>query len=524
MFAEDDRADERTRPEETVTRPPHVVMLVDNVIKGDSRVQKEAMSMAALGWRVTLVGRRLREKDLRRRRFGGVPARMAWVEERAGSRPQVERTTLLRNPLAYATVRKEKFADAMSQHAIADERMRIDVQKLAGRDTGARRYWSRLRMARARARRQVVARRVRASEATREKRRYARGRIDHLAISWWKLVKGTDAWQRLDPGLWDWEAAYGPIVDRLKPDLIHANDHRMLHVGARAKIRAAAKGRDVKLVWDAHEWIEGLSPWSSEDSWLPGQVSVERAFAPYADGVSTVSEVLADMLREGFDLPERPSVVCNAPLMDSVEQPEQTLREVVGLAPDVPLMVYSGGVTAARSVDTAVRALPELPGVHLAIVVKNPTHPLVLDLFTLAQELGVAERLHTAPYVPVTQIVPYLASADFGVHTILHGPNNEIALATKFYEYAQARLPIVVSDVKVMAETTRRTGQGEVFTAGDPHDLARAARLVLENIDVYRKAFTDQELMRSWTWEAQAEVLDSLYRRVLGPERAPRNP
>ena len=497
------------------TRPPHVVMLVDNGIVGDSRVQKQAMSMTALGWRVTLVGRQLRADGKKRRRFGGVPARMVWLDVKAGTIPQMERSTLLRNPLAYSVIRKEWQAGALADHRVADARMRIDLLKVSGRDSGLRRYWSRFTMARARVRRRIVTARVAASESTRTKRRLATGMVDHLAIAWWKAIRGKDAWQRLDPGIWDWEAAYGPVIDRLKPDLIHANDHRMLHVGARAKLRAMARGRDVKLVWDAHEWLEGLEVSTIPDSWLPAQVSLQEAFASHADSVVTVSEVLADMLQGRFDLPECPSVVCNAPIMANVQQPERTVREVIGLAPEIPLMVYSGGISPARSVETVIRARPDLQGVHLVLVVKIPFQPTVHELLALAKELGVADRVHTAPYVPVEQIVPYLASADVGVHTLLHGPNNEIALATKFYEYAQARLPILVSDVKVMAETTRRTGQGEVFRAGDPQDLVRAARVVFGNLDSYRKAFDDAELMESWTWEAQARILDACYRRVL---------
>lgn len=495
---------------------PHVVMLVDNVIVGDSRVQKQARAMAERGWRVTLVGRRLAEKHPKRGMFGDVPARFAYVATEAGAAPRLERSTLLRNPLAYRSVRLQRHSDALADAAVESARFRIDEAKGKGRDRGLARLIGRARMAKALARRRLVDRRVTASESLRERRRLATGKIDELAISWWTTTRRDDAWEQLDPAIWDWERGYGPVVDRLRPDLIHANDHRMLHVGARAVNRAAAQGREVKLVWDAHEWLPGLEVARVSRTWLPAQVRLERSFAPYADAVVTVSEVLADMLQEEHGLRERPAVVCNAPLVGDTTQPDQTVREVIGLADDVPLLVYSGAISPERSVDTVVRALPELPGIHFVLVVKVPFQPVVPVLLDLAEELGVADRVHTAPFVPVDQIVPYLSSADAGVHTLLHGPNNEIALATKFYEYAQARLPVLVTDVKVMAETTRRTGQGEVFQPGDAADLVRAAKLVFGDLPKYRKAFDDAELMRSWTWEAQAEVLDGVYRKVLG--------
>ncbi len=498
------------------TPPKHVVMLVDNAIVGDSRVQKEAMAIAARGWKVTLVGRRPRAQDPENGRFLGVRARFAYVAPLAGSGARLDRTTLLRSPLAYPTRAKGRARDGLSQAAVVAAGMAIDELKATGRDVGARRYLARARMARARWRRRVVERRLEASAALRLRRKLSTGLIDRAAIRWWTLTKRKAAWAKLDPGIWDWELGYGPLVDKLKPDLIHANDHRMLAVGARAMLRARGQGRPVKLVYDAHEWLEGLELAAAPTSWLPAQVGLERAFVPYADAVVTVSDVLAEMLQTEHALGERPTVVCNAPLMASTVQPEQTVREVVGLAPEVPLLVYSGAISPERSVDTVIRALPQLPEINFVMVVKIPFQPIVHALLSLAAELGVADRVHTAPYVPVEQIVPYLAAADVGIHPLIHGPNNEIALATKFYEYAQARLPILVTDVKVMSETTRRTGQGEVFTAGDPADLVRAARLVFDDLAKYRKAFDDEKLMTAWTWEAQADVLDSLYRRTLG--------
>lgn len=42
-----------------------IVMLVDNGVNGDSRVQKEARSMAAAGWDVVLLGKSPTKKDQR---------------------------------------------------------------------------------------------------------------------------------------------------------------------------------------------------------------------------------------------------------------------------------------------------------------------------------------------------------------------------------------------------------------------------------------------------------------------------
>jgi glycosyltransferase involved in cell wall biosynthesis len=160
-----------------------------------------------------------------------------------------------------------------------------------------------------------------------------------------------------------------------------------------------------------------------------------------------------------------------------------------------------------------IEALPRLEGVHVALVAKQS--PNLERLTGLAAELGVSDRVHELPYVPVDQIVGHIASVDVGVFPALHNLSHDSDLPTKFYEYAQAHLPMVVSDVRTTAETTRMLGQGEVFRAGDVDDYLRAVRAVLADLPRYRKAYDEHpDLLAEWMWERQADVLDSVYTRL----------
>lgn len=373
-------------------------------------------------------------------------------------------------------------------------------------------------------RRRWVGLRYRHTHALRDRRLAADSRVDHLAATFWQRVLGEGAWRRLDPHLWDFELTYGPVIDRLKPDLIHANDFRMLGVGARAVVRARERHRAVGLVWDAHEFLPGIRPWTGGARWHAAQKAHERAHAAYADAVVTVSDQLARMLMDEHDLPSEPTVVLNAPVVpggegDTVEPgdspPVPSLREACGVGPDVPLMVYSGAAAPQRGLDLMVESLPLLPEVVCAFVVGATDSPYVRSLVAKAKALGVGDRLRLAPYVPYDQVAPYLSEADIGVIPVHHWPNHEISLGTKFFEYSHARLPIVVSDVEAMAAATRQTGQGEVFVAEDLEGFVKAISAVLADPQRYRSAYDAPGLLEGWTWSAQAEILDGVYRRVL---------
>ncbi|BCL16615.1 glycosyltransferase family 4 protein [Micromonospora sagamiensis] len=514
------------------SRRGRVVMLVDNGVHGDSRVQKAARSVAEAGWEVILVGIRRGAATEDTWWIGDAEVRLISVSRRI-PHPVAYRRALLRRPLAYRPGPDGRRKIQRLKARRDDLDLRLSEIKVARRE-GTISQFSELSRKGVlavpyfvnKAKFQWVKFRNAELKRLQDRQQDPRSRIDNLALRFWQTTMGDRAWRRLDPELWDYELAFAPVLDELKPDLIHAHDFRMLGVGARATMRARAAGRDVKLVWDAHEFVPGIIGRPKNLRWLPAQIAYVREHAPYADAVMTVSPTLADLLRKMHDLPEQPSVVLNAPPRTLTPEqralPVPDLRALCGIDAATPLLVYCGGINPSRGVDVMIRALTELPDAHVALVSLHPNGkvPTMIELEDLAAELGVADRVHLLPYVPHWQVPQFLAAADAGVIPIHHKPNHEIALITKFFEYAHARLPMVVSDVQTMADTTRATGQGEVFVADDLADYLRAVRMVLADPERYRKAYDQPGVLAGWTWEAQAQVMEDVYRRLL-PGRPP---
>lgn len=325
-------------------------------------------------------------------------------------------------------------------------------------------------------------------------------------------------WRRRLPDLAAMDLVFGPRIDELEPDVLHVHDYHLLPTAAEATVRARAAGRDVKLVYDAHEFVRGLT--TLHDERRRAIAGTERRFMRDADAVITVSIALADRLEEDHGC-ARPTVVMNAPRQLPPDVGASTsLRKECGIADDVPLLVYSGNITPARGVHTLIEALGLLSrSVHLALVTNGRARYLD-ELLDRAVELGIRDRLHLAPYVPVDEVPAYLREATVGVHPLLHYPNAEIALPNKIFEYAHARIPVVVSDCRAQAAFVKRWGFGEVFAADDPSDLSRAVSQVLEDPQTYRSFLTD-EVLDELSWEGQEPALLSLYERLLAPTATP---
>ncbi len=499
--------------------PARIVMLVDNGVNGDSRVQKTAHSAAEAGWDVILLGRAMNGVP-QTWRLGPAQVRLLRMPSPLKAKSHEFRRHWLIAPLAYPPTGVAAYRAQKVRARLADLQTRRALLAVAkpGLGTSIRGVLLGARIRVTGIRRRWVSLRYWLLNRARNYRDGLTSPWDRAYTWFWSRVRGHGSWRALDPQLWDFELAFGPVVDELSPDIIYANDFRMLGVGARAKIRARARGREVKLIWDVHEYLPGVTPRVANARWMVANVAHEREYAPYADAVLAVSDRLARMMQRDYSLSETPSVVLNAPRASDVlgaRGPESpSIRAVCGIDAATPLIVYSGAAAPQRGLAVMVEAMPALEEAHVAFVVPDLTNPYVRGLVARAEDLGVARRLHVLPYVAHSDVVGFLSAATVGVIPIHHWLNHEIALITKFFEYSHARVPIVVSDVETMAATVRDTGQGEVFRADDVDDYVRAVRLVIADPQRYRRSYESIDL-DAWVWEAQATVQDRIYRGLV---------
>jgi glycosyltransferase involved in cell wall biosynthesis len=490
-----------------------VAVLSDSTLDGDSRAHRVAAAAAGAGYDVTLIGRAVPDP-------GPAPPgvrvlRVSVAETLHRHRLRRPRPGV-RRPLAYRGADAYEYRNARltAQAAlIATRSAELDVVhralplKAAARigHAGAhlvqavRRAWTAVRSAQYRA-------------AVRS-RTTPGGPLDKAVVTLTRGLRGTAAWRRLDPLLLDLEIAYGPVLDELRPHLIHALGHRTLGTAVRAAYRAEGAGHRIEVVWDA------FARRAASHRGTAARDAHERAYAPLADGVVTVADSYADQLRKRHALSATPTVVLNAPPYDPRPAPSPGVREACRLAPDIPLLVHSGAVAPSRGLLTVIEALPKLYDLHAAFVVPDPADPHLLALTARAAELGVTGRLHVLPYVQPADIPAFLSSADIGVLPVHHLPHRQLALPTRYFEYAHARLPVVVADVRAMSAATLELGNGEVFRSRSTPDFVRAVGAVLTNPRRYRKAYDRTDTLRVWSWQTQSAPLLDLYGRLLGPGR-----
>ncbi|MEU4675472.1 glycosyltransferase [Micromonospora sp. NPDC023737] len=468
------------------SRPPRLVVLVANGITGDSRVQKTAIAAARDGWDVVLVGRSLQKsKRLDRSAMGPIEVIRVPVKPllsaQKGSRHKIRRAlTQFRIP---------------DKPALAQYRARHQawLRKQTGKPNPPPEAW------------------IKANQALYELRVRAWG---------WEQFHGskpgrlTGDWRDDWPVLLDIDLAFGPVLEELEPDVIHANDINTIPTAAMSAARLRARGKNCVWLYDAHEYVQGLA-WPKPEQ-ASGVKAAEREFITRADAVVTVSEQIAERLRTAYGLAKTPLVVGNSPVREGIRSGNvaASVRARAGLAEDVPLMVYGGWIGPERGLDTVIAGLPQLPEHHLALVTGRMI-PLLEELLAKAEELGVRDRVHLLPYVPPYEVADYLSSADLGLIPFQRTPNCELSLPTKVSEYLHAGLPLVTSDVQVVSEYVKQHEIGEVFTSGDPDAFVAAVKRATARRQEL-SAHISEHILDDLSWERQSRKLLQLYRDISG--------
>ena len=470
---------------------PRIAIVVHNGITGDSRVVKTAIAASRAGWDVLLLG---------------------WARSKIRTQTTMGPISVVRAPLIRTFQDRRDAVDKGLPSPTPDHRAapfaesREQLASVVARS-------QKLRQVRMRPRLQT-----RVDEAAKR----IRGRrqpdfVETAAARGLAQTPGEVVWRHDWPIFNDWWLSFAPELAAFDPDVIHANDAQMISGAARYAAAARLRGRDVRWLYDAHELVSAVDwggPVVSE-----AYRQVEAEFIGQADAVITISPVMAATLQEQHSLDTLPGVVANAPIAEGTRA-ERSLREVCGLPPEVPLMVYSGFVAEKRGLDVVIEALPQLDGVHLALVCGG-TGAVFERLLARAADLGVGDRVHHAPYVAPAAVPDYLSSADVGLAPFHWTANYDSSLPTKVPEYLHARLPIVASNMVVMGKFVEETGVGASFEAGSVSGVVTAIKRVLKEHASMRAAITP-ELLHEWSWERQADVLAQTYSRISGQRPTPR--
>lgn len=264
-----------------------------------------------------------------------------------------------------------------------------------------------------------------------------------------------------------------------RPDLVIANDWRALPIALAAKDRLGAR-----VIYDSHEFAS--EEFADSARWrLLAQRHVgeiERRGIARVDAVMTVSPGIAEALAARYRLPQTPLVVANMPPY------RHTPFRPTGSAITV---LYHGVVVPRRGLEALIESVAAWPE-SMRLVIRGPAQGgYDRQLQALAAQSGQANRIAFEPPVaPGDVVAAAAATADIGIFLLANSTTHaRFAMPNKIFEYMQAGLMIVSSDLPEIRRILDATRSGRLLTDDTPATIAATlATLTPEAIDSYKKA------------------------------------
>jgi glycosyltransferase involved in cell wall biosynthesis len=125
----------------------------------------------------------------------------------------------------------------------------------------------------------------------------------------------------------------------------------------------------------------------------------------------------------------------------------------------------------------------------------------------------MGERVHFLRSVPVSQVRPYTRQASVGVSLLEDTcENHRLALPNKLFEYYEADVPVVASDLPEVRAVVESLGAGETVDPSVPGEVAERIGAILAAREDRRPSRNDVYERPSWTVDGArlTELYDGL--------------
>jgi len=296
-----------------------------------------------------------------------------------------------------------------------------------------------------------------------------------------------------------------------RSDIHHAHDLEALPAAL-----AGARRDGARVVYDSHEIFVGWGPLLAQPRWLRAWFARwERRLVRSVVAMITVNDEIAAVLTRTLR-PPRITVVYNCPPRWTPPDPDPGLvRAATGIPSGAPIVLCHGNLQANRGLEETAEAMarPELAGAHLVFLGygRRVVEPILADP-------RLAGRVHVLDPVPPDELLGWIAGADVDVMAIpAVDENSRLSSPNKLFESLAAGVPVVTSDLPVRRRIVLEDPAGPLGAACDPADptsIAAAIASIVLAPPEDRSALRARCLRAAherWSWETEGAKLVALY-------------
>jgi len=232
----------------------------------------------------------------------------------------------------------------------------------------------------------------------------------------------------------------------------------------------AAKIRNKKIIYDSHEYFtevpELINRKFQQNTWK----FIERLILPKLKYTYTVSQSIADEYNKKYGTNFK--VIRNLP---EKSKPVNIKKQNA--------IIYQGALNIGRGIELMIKIMQYLPDYKLWIA---GTGDIDDKLKKLTADLNLNERVMFFGRIDPEKLYNYTYAAKLGLSFEEDlGKNYRFALPNKLFDYIQARIPALISDLPEMKRIVAEYKTGEILKSRKPEDIALQVSNMLNNKNKY---------------------------------------
>lgn len=231
--------------------------------------------------------------------------------------------------------------------------------------------------------------------------------------------------------------------------------------------------RSIPLLYDSHEYFTEVPELVDRPRVKRTWERIEKAIVPRLRAGIAVSGSIAAIYRDRYGVDFR--TIRNVP----VSTRPAAFPELQDTYPSAYKIIYQGALNKGRGIELMIESMQYIPDCLLFIAGDGDIRTA---LQSQVHKLKLTDRVVFPGRIPPRRLAAITAQCDLGFSLEEDlGLNYRMALPNKLFDYIQARIPVLCSDLPEMSAVVEGYGVGEVCRSRSPELLAGQVRGILKN-------------------------------------------
>ncbi|MBI4946092.1 MAG: glycosyltransferase [Bacteroidetes bacterium] len=298
----------------------------------------------------------------------------------------------------------------------------------------------------------------------------------------------------------------------------------------------ATKLRGKKLVYDSHEYFTEVPELKGRNTTRRIWLAIEKFILPKVKYSYTVCDSIAKIYHAKYgiqmkvvrNLPEsgvhnksHPSSVIRHPSSVIRHQPSVIRHQPSVISSvlkfkngDKKIIIYQGALNVGRGIETVIRAMQLLEDAVFVVIGDGDIREQLKDIVL---QLGVKEKVIFTGKIPFEELPQYTQQADVGISLEENnGLNYYYSLPNKLFDYIQAGIPVLVSDLPEVKAIVNTYQIGRVAENHSVNHIAETIRFMLndQNQRAIWKTNIDKAA-KELCWANEEKIIAEIYRPLL---------